>query len=70
MINREPCKASFSYPQKVHPYQWSCYKAQFVLRQTQPFYGKCNYCRSRKDLSTIVPTQIQEINIFFFSRFR
>ena len=31
-------------------------------RQTQTFYGKYNHCRSRNDLSTIVPTKIQEIS--------
>ena len=66
MINSEPYKVSFSYPKKVHPYKWSCYKPQFVLRQTQPFLRQVQSlpCRSRKDLFTIVPTQIHE----FFSK--
>jgi len=35
--------------------------------QTQPFYGKGKHCRSRKKISTIVPTKIQEV--FFFQDF-
>ena len=55
------------FHKKFHQYLWSCYKAQFVSRQTQPFYSKCNHCHSRKDLSIMVPTQIQEI--YFFQDF-